>query len=133
MSRAQAMEQRAREAAGEVPEDPAKKPQWFKLLLMAGGIGVAAAWLTSPTRRTREDHDFDDRQDPDRADDREDDPAHDSRRVGPRDGDRDSRRDDLRRSETCECGRALPGARSPDDRHLHERDHGERGDHWDRG
>lgn len=112
MSRAQAMAQRAREAEGEAV-DPAK-PGWFKLLLVAGGIGIAAAWITSPTRRAREDRDLDERDHDERGErsDRED-RDRDDRRGRYRDDDHD--RDADRRSETCACGRSLTDGRRRDE------------------
>lgn len=117
MSRAQAMAQREREAAGEAT-DPSGRPGWFKLLLLAGGVGLAAAWITSPTRRAREEAVPDDRPRDERGDrgyreDRDDD---------------DDRYRGQRESRTCACGGHLPRVGDRDDDHnRRERDREERG------
>lgn len=55
MSRARAMAERAREreldlSTASQPARVAPTRSWLKLLLVAGGVGLAAAWLLSPAR-----------------------------------------------------------------------------------
>ena len=138
MSRAQAMAQRAREAAGESPEDSARKLGWLKLLLVAGGIGMAAAWITSPTRRPHEDRDHEDHDGHghDRDEREHDEREHDEREHDERE--QYQRHDDERRPKICSCNRSLPDARDRDDdrEKRGERDdrheHGERREHGER-
>ncbi len=55
MSRARAMAERAREreldlSTASQPTKATPTRSWLKLLLIAGGVGLAAAWLLSPAR-----------------------------------------------------------------------------------